>query len=133
MVLRPVKATQDIRAIRDVEVANPAGMIAAGDSGFASINVTPNQVEPSGTANISWGISHPSAVIPKDIRWLTKRHKGRWNTVFCDGHVTPMRTRDLFGFRIEEVRCRWNKDGEPHFEYPPLIGSMTAATDPHNF
>jgi prepilin-type N-terminal cleavage/methylation domain-containing protein/prepilin-type processing-associated H-X9-DG protein len=130
---RPVKQPADIRAIREHEVVNPSGMIAAGDSGFGLMKVN-NKWEPWGTANLSWGITHPSAVVgPPLQQWVRKRHGGRWNVLFCDGHVETMRIRSLFGFRIDEVRRLWNKDNQPHPEFAPLLGPLTPATDPHIF
>jgi hypothetical protein len=49
---RPIRGLQDIRAIREHEVKNPSGMIAAGDSGFGMFQVG-NKYEPAGTANLS--------------------------------------------------------------------------------
>ena len=45
-----------------------------------------------------------------------KRHGGRWQLVFCDGHVGKFQTKDLFDIREEEVRRRWNRDNAPHLE-----------------
>lgn len=61
------------------------------------------------------------------------RTGGRWNVLYCDGHVVTLRIRNLFGFRLDEVRRQWNKDDEPHREFAPQIGPMTSATDAHNF
>ena len=130
---RPIRGLQDVRPIREHEVKNPAGMIGAGDSGFAILHID-NRLEPSGTANLSWGINNPSAVIVREYYggWTRKRHRGRWNVLFCDGHVATMRIRNLFGFRIDEVRRLWNKDDQPHPEFAPH-NVPPPAYDPHNF
>ena len=130
---RPIRGLQDIRAIREQEVRNPSGMIAAGDSGFGLFQVG-NKYEPSGTANLSWGIVHPSSVIGPESygRWVLKRHRGRWNVLFCDGHVATIRIRNLFGFRVDDVRRLWNKDDQPHREFVPY-NVPAPANDPHNF
>jgi prepilin-type processing-associated H-X9-DG protein len=45
-----------------------------------------------------------------------RRHGGRWNMVFCDGHVESLRTRDLYDVRRDSVLQRWNYDHMPHRE-----------------
>jgi prepilin-type processing-associated H-X9-DG protein len=53
---------------------------------------------------------------------MRRRHLGRWNVVFCDGHVENLRTSDLLDGRWSEVLKRWNRDGLPHPENtPPLL------------
>lgn len=47
---------------------------------------------------------------------IQRRHGGRWQALFCDGHVGRMRTKDLFDVRDDEVRKRWNRDNAPHRE-----------------
>jgi prepilin-type N-terminal cleavage/methylation domain-containing protein/prepilin-type processing-associated H-X9-DG protein len=130
---RPIRGLQDIRAIREHEIKNPSGMIAAGDSGFGMFQVG-KRYEPSGTPNLSRGIVNPSSAIGPESegRWVLKRHRGRWNVLFCDGHVVTMRIRNLFGFRIDEVRRLWNKDDQPHPEFAPF-NVPPPANDPHNF
>jgi hypothetical protein len=132
VVQRPVKQAQDVRAIRESEVVNPSGMIAAGDAGFGIFLVDKNHSEPAGSDNLSWGITHPSAVAYPDNPWSLKRHSRRWNILSVDGHAATLRIRSLFGFRSDDVRRLWNKDDEPHREFPPVILPMTAASDPNN-
>ena len=58
-----------------------------------------------------------------------KRHTGRWNTSFCDGHVENLRARDLHQatyaplmfaptnpYSRDGVFRRWNLDNLPHHE-----------------
>ncbi len=42
-----------------------------------------------------------------------KRHSGRYNIAFCDGHVEGIRRDQLFRKSDAELR-RWNNDHEPH-------------------
>ena len=37
----------------------------------------------------------------------TKRHQGRWNVDFCDGHVQCLTTKDLFDITNQAVLARW--------------------------
>jgi prepilin-type processing-associated H-X9-DG protein len=52
---------------------------------------------------------------------MRKRHAGLWNIVFADGHIERFKTNVLFGKNRfdpadEEMRRRWNRDREPHWE-----------------
>jgi prepilin-type processing-associated H-X9-DG protein len=44
------------------------------------------------------------------------RHSGRWQILYCDGHVEKMRIQDLFNIRDQEVRKHWNRDHGPYTE-----------------
>ena len=50
---------------------------------------------------------------------MRQRHNERWNILFCDGHVENLRTRELFSFRDDAMRQRWNKDHQAHREFKP--------------
>ncbi|MCC6235570.1 MAG: DUF1559 domain-containing protein [Verrucomicrobiales bacterium] len=131
VVQRPVHEPRDIRPIKEGAVRSPSEMIAVGDALIGILHV-PGGSEPYGSDNLSWGITHPGAVTPPDHPWTRRRHGGRWNVLSCDGHVVPMRTRALFGFRLDEVRARWNNDHEPHREFPIGVGFQSGG-DPHDF
>jgi prepilin-type processing-associated H-X9-DG protein len=45
-----------------------------------------------------------------------RRHQGRINVLFCDGHVEGMKLERLFFERSDAALRRWNKDNEPHRE-----------------
>jgi prepilin-type N-terminal cleavage/methylation domain-containing protein/prepilin-type processing-associated H-X9-DG protein len=51
---------------------------------------------------------------------LRKRHDGRWNVVFCDGHVENLKTSELFDWSKKEVDKRWNNDNQPHWSGRPF-------------
>jgi prepilin-type processing-associated H-X9-DG protein len=56
---------------------------------------------------------------------LTRRHAGRWNLAFCDGHTENRRIREMFDPRQQDQVRRWNYDHQPHpeliaQEYPGL-------------
>jgi prepilin-type processing-associated H-X9-DG protein len=48
-----------------------------------------------------------------------KRHAGRFNVSFCDGHVENLRPAQLFDTRQDAVLKRWNRDNQPHRELLP--------------
>jgi prepilin-type N-terminal cleavage/methylation domain-containing protein/prepilin-type processing-associated H-X9-DG protein len=45
--------------------------------------------------------------LAQDAAWARKRHQGRWNVDFCDGHVQCLKTQDLFGMTNNAVYARW--------------------------
>ena len=47
---------------------------------------------------------------------IRRRHSGRWNVIFCDGHIENLRAKPLFDVRCDEVLKRWNRDNLPHRE-----------------
>jgi prepilin-type N-terminal cleavage/methylation domain-containing protein/prepilin-type processing-associated H-X9-DG protein len=47
------------------------------------------------------------------LRAVRQRHSGRWNTLFCDGHIEDLTTGKMFA-RKPEVLRRWNRDNDPH-------------------
>jgi prepilin-type N-terminal cleavage/methylation domain-containing protein/prepilin-type processing-associated H-X9-DG protein len=121
---RPVKPGA-VRAIRESEVISPAEMIAVGDAVWitvaASTNLDPTpRTEPHGLTDLSYGIRFPNQVTSFRRPEFKRRHGGRWDVLFSDGHVRTMRARELFGYRTDECRRLWNKDNEPHREFPPL-------------
>jgi prepilin-type processing-associated H-X9-DG protein len=58
-----------------------------------------------------------------DVRWADddniiarKRHGGKANVSFCDGHVESPKLDTLFIDQTDTALRRWNKDNEPHAE-----------------
>ncbi|MCI0540834.1 MAG: prepilin-type N-terminal cleavage/methylation domain-containing protein [Verrucomicrobiales bacterium] len=47
------------------------------------------------------------------IRATLRRHSGRYNVGFCDGHVEGVQRNKLF-LEIDTALRRWNNDNEPH-------------------
>jgi prepilin-type processing-associated H-X9-DG protein len=45
---------------------------------------------------------------------VQKRHGGRLNVTFCDGHVEAMKPQRLFFSKEERDLRMWNIDNEPH-------------------
>ena len=103
------------KPVGDSEVVAPSDMIAIGDGYEGSTNGTlqrsvmiiqrdiPRPPPPKG--QVDYGT--PAA------RLL---HRGKWNVVFCDGHVESPSIKELFFDRTDASLRRWNKDNQPHFE-----------------
>ena len=45
---------------------------------------------------------------------MMQRHGGRWNVIFCDGHMETLRPGDLFDLRKPLLAQRWNNDHQSH-------------------
>ncbi len=125
----PVIWPGNSRAIRENEVVNPSDMIAIGDAILNYYDQGPlagkfggyTDLTPIGggfVAAYELGLSPPLGMEPS-LRGIQRRHGGRWNVVFCDGHVENLRTRDLFDLRREQVARRWNNDNLSHREVLP--------------
>jgi prepilin-type N-terminal cleavage/methylation domain-containing protein/prepilin-type processing-associated H-X9-DG protein len=115
--------------IRESDVSVPAMMLAMGD---VDAQVEEDFFPPpspiielgkwrpiSVPAWIDLGIlpDEPNNRVLKQWRAAIRtRHVGRWQVVYCDGHVEKTKMKDLFDPRNNEVRKRWNRDHEPHTE-----------------
>ncbi len=119
--------------VRESEVSNPSGMIALGDAALLLAPAGESKGKIVGCSNLAealWnipvridlGMERPPT-LPGDydspVVAMRRRHGGRWNIVFCDGHVENVRTKALCG-RSDDVLKRWNKDNLPHRD---LLGS----------
>ena len=127
---------KDLRPIREDEAVNPSDLIAIGDA----IVGDPSVGYPKGAfhadATFAWDflgpdliqitsilgirpqiLNLPSTRSDADVKAmravLQRRHGGRWNVLFCDGHVESLTTANLFDTRKASVRMRWNNDNVP--------------------
>lgn len=108
-------------AVRESQVCVPSEMLSIGDaySGVGGRGALEGQiVESFGEL----GREHNQAWLPEynrnELRQATgrKRHEGRLNVVFCDGHAEGLKAQDLFyGKKDRDLRI-WNIDNEPHRE-----------------
>ena len=123
---------EDIRCIRESEISNPSDMIAMSDSmlywipndtpiysflGYDELGFGSPGREPIYAALKLGNMFTPDKnIIDNSLRGIQNRHGGRWNTLFCDGHVESLKTAELFDPRKDEILRRWNKDNLPHRE-----------------
>ena len=116
---------------RDADVKAPADMIAIGDgycafktartsngSSFNNADGLLVEAEEIGRGELIEGDFLDEFVRPLDAR---RRHRGRLNMVFCDGHVEALRIYRLFYEKTDAAVRRWNADNEPHREAWPLL------------
>lgn len=102
-------------------VVSPSDMIAIGDVPLAArvYGIYNGQIIPGGSLTFSqcfvW--DYPAFYTDSGMESVrTRRHGGRWNVGFCDGHVENLRTKGLFDFNNPDVARRWNSDHQPHNE-----------------
>ena len=118
------KDANDYRVTRESEVRNPSHMVSLGDAPFFYFEYAAIAIV--GYADISGAVAgFARSGIPPDAsvhmapeEWLCvqKRHRGRWNVAFCDGHVETGKTKQIFDAASDDVLRRWNKDNLPHRE-----------------
>jgi prepilin-type N-terminal cleavage/methylation domain-containing protein/prepilin-type processing-associated H-X9-DG protein len=115
------------------KVLYPSDMVAVGDTCL----VDELSIQATGWWSISaytgtdyaLGLKGPSDAISINgaacARWLQRRHAGRWNFAFCDGHTENRRIREMFDPRQQDQVRRWHYDHQSHRElldeaYPGL-------------
>jgi prepilin-type N-terminal cleavage/methylation domain-containing protein/prepilin-type processing-associated H-X9-DG protein len=122
---QPFINLNQLRSIKEFQVVNPSRMIALGDS-----MILPP--EPDGPyhmggpaapwfwhlaiASFSTNLSVADQSLTTHDKAMLQRHGGRWNQVFCDGHVENGDVAKFFDYRKDEVLTFWNRDNQPHRE-----------------
>jgi prepilin-type N-terminal cleavage/methylation domain-containing protein/prepilin-type processing-associated H-X9-DG protein len=109
----------NIRLIRECEVRAPCDLIAIGEAliwsrggGKARLTMeglTPNSLE----TQVDLGLIHNDEQMTEgDLSFfrgaVKRRHGGRWNMLFCDGHIENGKTGEWFDTRKEATRKRMN-------------------------
>jgi prepilin-type processing-associated H-X9-DG protein len=87
--------------VSESEVVNPSDMMAISDS-FSGYGMLIREQQP--LTNTYYVATYPPM----------KRHQGRANVVFCDGHVESPTLQYLFYDTSDEALSRWNRDHQPH-------------------
>jgi prepilin-type N-terminal cleavage/methylation domain-containing protein/prepilin-type processing-associated H-X9-DG protein len=93
-----------LRSTRVSEIVAPARMIAVGDSPL------------SGKEDRLLGFAELPSFYWNDFvaAAVASRHTGKWNMLFCDGHVAILGTKAVVDGNNDSVRSSFNKDGLPH-------------------
>lgn len=86
-------------SVRESMLLRPADMIAIADTPYSRDRLDAH------TNNLNWFQYTPRAT------W----HKAGDDVLFCDGHVEFLKRMKIYA-ATDEVRRRWNNDGEPHPE-----------------
>jgi prepilin-type N-terminal cleavage/methylation domain-containing protein/prepilin-type processing-associated H-X9-DG protein len=114
-----------ILPVRESEVVCPSDMIAIGDAmlgptvpgqppapgvtGFDELNAMANNGEAFLT---ELGLCHVAGMTD----YQTQRHGGRWNVLYCDGHVLGESTKQFLDPRSDAVLRSWYRDHVPHVD-----------------
>jgi prepilin-type N-terminal cleavage/methylation domain-containing protein/prepilin-type processing-associated H-X9-DG protein len=112
------KVLASVVPVRESEVVNPAQMIAVGDVLEGNFRDYRDARSGYGDPNLSLLIQIGTEAYYSTTGYdpIFKRHEGRWNMLFCDGHVESLKPKELFDRKNQEIRRLWNKDNEPHPE-----------------
>jgi prepilin-type N-terminal cleavage/methylation domain-containing protein/prepilin-type processing-associated H-X9-DG protein len=114
-----------VTCTRESDVVCPSDMIAVGDAalwtfGHFSFTSTWNLPAPGSVLyNTEIGLAaawDPNGDIQDTLKYIRKRHDGRWNMVFCDGHAVTFKTTELVDYHSDPVLQHWNRDHLPHRE-----------------
>ena len=108
--------------VRESEVVAPADMIAVGDAVMRWDHSSWSSPWFEGYPWLNAGIASPYIAyltegLPPSTRVeraFEKRHGGRWNIAFCDGHIENLRRQDVFIVTNSAQMKRWNRDNQPH-------------------
>lgn len=123
---RTLVLPSDIRPIREVEVVAPSDKVAIADANLAgNTDEDPDPFFGYASLQDSWqggiyleinfktsGPAFPGA--KASAVGIRRRYDGRWNVVFCDGHIEGLKTKQLFDLRQEDIAVRWNTDHRSH-------------------
>jgi prepilin-type N-terminal cleavage/methylation domain-containing protein/prepilin-type processing-associated H-X9-DG protein len=120
----PLGSSDTGQPVREREVVAPSQMIAIGDS--QTYNIGNNSVPGDSVLNVIDGVDSAPQYTAVDLLYLgwneingkamVVRHGGRWNMVFCDGHLEHGKIATFFDFNNDEVLKRWNRDNIAHRE-----------------
>ena len=108
--------------VRESEVVCPSDMIAIAD---ALLDDAGGSIGPvTGCGDLSPELAQDyyfaklgyAAPQPGQIDYQAKRHGGRSNVVFCDGHVECLTTKQFMDPRSDAVLRRWFRDHAVHLD-----------------
>lgn len=100
-----------LRCTRENEILSPSEMLTIGDSYVTGSGPMFGDSDLADPVNWSLDLDGYASLVKR-------RHNSRWNLLFCDGHVQMLRLEQLADAQNDHVRRLWNKDHEPHWEFP---------------
>lgn len=114
--------------LKESGVVSPSQMISWGDS-VVHYDATGNKAY--GSMDLSSGLQwikhyyaqNSEAVWDiKSYQFMSRRHSGKVNISYCDGHVEFAKPTNIFNVSSETILAKWNNDNLPHSEaYYPSI------------
>ncbi len=94
--------------LKESQIAKPSDLIAITDSVFRPKSIGWGYILTSVEALSEPMFTGDGEIDPHVLRSYGRRHGGRFNVLFCDGHVENLKTNDLFNTRLDTVRRRWH-------------------------
>jgi prepilin-type processing-associated H-X9-DG protein/prepilin-type N-terminal cleavage/methylation domain-containing protein len=113
---------------RDGSVVNPAEMRAVADANLMNVGGAAGMgyldFHVGGKGPYTPGLS--SAYFPGrgPVDWEARRHNGKFNCAYCDGHVAALPRAKFFDAQDPEMLRQWNNDNQPHPELVFLGGPI---------
>jgi prepilin-type N-terminal cleavage/methylation domain-containing protein/prepilin-type processing-associated H-X9-DG protein len=115
---------------RESTIISPSQLIAIGDSAIEPSTGLGGGSPPGYPSGIPaapyffpilvgppWPLGFPTVSLPDPLQQLMfRRHGGRWNMVFCDGHVENGGAPKFFNYYSDDVLSLWNTDHQAHRE-----------------
>jgi prepilin-type N-terminal cleavage/methylation domain-containing protein/prepilin-type processing-associated H-X9-DG protein len=108
------------RPLKDSQVIRPTEMIAVTDAVVEAHAPNYNSFSPGYPLASYAALSEPLFMGISDKRSLdggrkfyARRHKDRFTTLYCDGHVETRKVEELFNQFRADVRQRWHFDNKP--------------------
>lgn len=123
----PEETDPNVLRIADSKVKVPSDMIAIGDAtlswdlpavmlGYFGVEIKQDSFDGWAMMDVSTRNREERANFgpsKRVIQATLKRHRGKYNIVFCDGHVEGIHRDKLF-LQQDAALSRWNNDHEPH-------------------
>jgi prepilin-type N-terminal cleavage/methylation domain-containing protein/prepilin-type processing-associated H-X9-DG protein len=107
------------QAVRESQVIAPSQMIAIGDSEILPFSNLPSDpltgqyIAPFPMLQFQSLFPAYEVSTPYN-RAMLKRHDGKWNMVFCDGHVEHGTAISFFNWTNDVAARRWSRDNQVH-------------------
>ena len=102
---------------RESDVMQPTDMMAVADDFSGSYDVNNRMLIEGVNGVIARAAWPPNLPWPDEGELARKRHSGKLNVVFCDGHVEGVKVHSLFFDKSDEALRRWNLDHMPHGDF----------------
>lgn len=103
-----VLAPDSRRPVKESEVVAPASTYALGDGFVGNGNVVADG------RSLLWRRQAETEFHPGSTKRSQRRHSGKANIAFADGHLEAVSLKSLFVDRSDALLSRWNYDHQPH-------------------
>lgn len=110
-----LESTGVFRPVKELEVVNPTAMVAIGDGFMGWAGFVDDGSMMLGR-DVRVEFPPQGKLVSGTERRVQRRHKGRANILFCDGHVTAVPLCFLFKDTTDDALRIWNRDDQPHRE-----------------